>query len=441
VTPYGGTWNLDRRAFLRLLSLAGFSGVALSGRGFASLAPADLSRVVILTDSGATSGLSINAPVVQSMVNCGVMNLAGIFDVGEAWKSLFPGIGASSVVAIKVNCINSALSTHPAVAYAIANGIAQMDFAGTPFPANNIIIYDRTNGELTAAGYTLNTSTTGVRCFGTNQSGVGYSTTTYSVAGSTQRLSKIITDTAGYLVNASCLKNHGEAGVTLCLKNHYGTCNSPGSIHGGTLGECDPYIPALNALAPIRNKQLVNVCDALFGIYSGGPGGNPQFVANTILLSRDIVALDYCGREILADHGCGTIAAAHHIDTAAGAPYSLGTNDPGQMDVITLTNPSWVEPGPPPDPGAVLKQNHPNPFAASTDIDFYLERESPARIEVFDASGRSVRSLAEASFGPGWHRTTWDGRTSTGENAASGVYFCRLRAGQAERAIAMQLLR
>jgi uncharacterized protein (DUF362 family) len=446
VTPSGGTWNLDRRTFLRLLSLAGLTGLTYSGKGFgssfASSAPADLSRVVIVTDSGATSGLTINASVVQSMIDCGVMNLTGIFNVGEAWKSLFPGITASSVVAIKVNCINSPLSTHPGVANAIASGIAQIDFDGTLFPANNVIIFDRTNWELINAGYTINTSTTGVRCFGTDQSGVGYNTTYYDVAGSSQRLSKIVTNTASYLVNASCMKNHGEAGVTFCLKNHYGTCNNPGGLHGGTLGECDPYIPALNALTPIRSKQCVNICDALFGIYSGGPSGNPQFVANSILMSQDIVALDYCAREILADHGCTTIEAGHHIDTAAGAPYSLGTNDPDQMDVVTLANPSAVEPVRPDGGGAVrLRQNSPNPFGAATDISFYLEREQPVRLEVFDARGRSVCSLAERSFTAGWHQAHWDGRTSIGEDAASGVYFCRLSAGAVEKAIAMQLVR
>ena len=63
-----------------------------------------------------------------------------------------------------------------------------------------------------------------------------------------------------YMINLSVLKNHGTAGVTLSMKNHYGTCDDPGSIHGGY---CDPYIPALNNLSPIRDKQVLNICDAI----------------------------------------------------------------------------------------------------------------------------------------------------------------------------------
>ncbi|MFC1800347.1 DUF362 domain-containing protein, partial [Candidatus Eisenbacteria bacterium] len=241
--------GIDRRTFMKIASLTGASGLVFPRYLMAGFAPMQLTRVVMIEDSSATSGLSVDGAVVRSMMNCGIMRLTDDYDIGEAWKSLFPGISESSVVAIKVNCINSSLSTHPDVAYAVAEGLSQMTFGVTPFPENNIIIFDRTSGELTLAGYTLNTSSTGVRVFGTNQSGVGYTTGTYNVNGSSQKLSTIITDLADYMVNISVLKNHNMAGVTLCLKNHYGTCNSPGSLHGGY---CNPYIPALNALTPIR---------------------------------------------------------------------------------------------------------------------------------------------------------------------------------------------
>jgi len=433
-------WSVDRRAFLKLVSLAGLSGLVSPGRLLSSQGPADLSRVIIVEDTAATSGSTIITAVVQSMMDCGVMSLAGIYDVGEAWKSLLPGVSTSSVIVIKVNCINSPLSSHPQVASAIANGLKQMDFSGTLFPENNIIIFDRTNGELTAAGYTKNTSGTGVRCFGTNQSGVGYSSTAYSVNGSTQYLSRILTDMGTHLINLSCLKNHGQSGVTHCLKNHYGTCNNPGGLHDN---DCDPYIPALNALAPIRDKQFVNICDALFGIYSGGPSGNPQFAANTLVLSRDIVACDYCCREILADHGCTTLEQAHHIETAA-ATYGLGTCDPGQMDVVTIQNPSGIE-APDRLPGGsanlVVEQNRPNPFGTGTEIRFYLASPGKAELDVLDVEGRSVRSLGAAALTTGWHQVPWDGRTDSGQPAAAGVYFFRVRAGGSQRAVAMRLVR
>jgi uncharacterized protein (DUF362 family) len=272
------------------------------------------------------------------MVDSAIRTLAETHDLGEAWKALFPGIDSSSTIAIKVNCINRYLSSHPEVAYAVAEGLKKMSFGGNPFPENNIIIFDRTDSELQRGGYTLNTSSTGIRVFGTDSSGVGYSSETYDVNGITQRLSRIVTEMADYLIDISVLKYLSVSGVTLCLKNHYGTCDRPGSLHGN---HCDPYIPALNALLPIQGKQCVNICDALFGIYSGG--SVPQFAPNKIIMSQDVVAADFWGRKILEDKGSAGISDAHHIDTAAQPPYNLGTNDPSQMVVVEILEPTPVK--------------------------------------------------------------------------------------------------
>ncbi len=272
------------------------------------------------------------------MTDSGIQSLTGLHDIGEAWKSIFPFINSSSVIAIKVNCINSNMPTHPEVTNAVVNGLKMMSFGGELFPENNIIIYDRVSTELIECGYTVNYTDIGVRCYGTG--GAGYSSEYYDVNGTNQTISKIVTEEADYLINISVLKNHNMSGVTLCLKNHYGTCRFPSLLHRT---DCDPYIPALNALAPIRNKHCLNICDAILGIYTGGPTGLPQFAPNTLIMSKDIVAVDYWGREILADNGCPTISDAHHIDTAASAPYNLGTNDPAQMEVVYVNDPTPVE--------------------------------------------------------------------------------------------------
>jgi uncharacterized protein (DUF362 family) len=436
MTPEGFFKSLDRRTFLKIASITGIGGLVFPRNLLASMGPLQTSRVVLIEDSGATSGTTVDPATAQSMMDCGIMTLTEIYDLGEAWKSLFHLIDVSKVIAIKVNCINSALSTHPEVVNTITNGLTQMMFGGTPFPANNIIIFDRYYWELESAGYTLNTSGTGVRCFATNSSGVGYSTETYNVNGSTQRLSTIVTEMADYIVNVSVLKNHSTAGVTLCMKNHYGTCNSPGSIHGG---DCDPYIPALNALGAIRDKQSINICDALLGVYTGGPGGSPQFAANTFILSKDIVAADYWGREILADNGCTTISDAHHIDTAAGNPYYLGTNDPGQMDVEHIVNTSGIEPSAGGN-GVILKQNSPNPFRDRTSVEFYTPRPASVTLTVFNPEGRRVRLITEREVTSGWHRAEWDGKADSGRRVAAGVYYCQLKMADSEKAVIMQVL-
>ena len=80
----------DRREFLRNASLAGLSGLLLPRNLFAIPAAA-LSRVVIVDDTAATTGGSIDASVVQAMVRGGIRSLGQRNDLGEAWKQLLPG--------------------------------------------------------------------------------------------------------------------------------------------------------------------------------------------------------------------------------------------------------------------------------------------------------------------------------------------------------------
>jgi hypothetical protein len=80
-----------------------------------------------------------------------------------------------------------------------------------------------------------------------------------------------------------------------------------------------------------------------------------------------------------------------------------------------------------------LKQNAPNPAAASTDIAFTLPEAGTAELAIYDPGGRLVRRLVEGSLTAGAHRVSWDGHDDRGNDAASGVYFYRLSyAGQTE---------
>ena len=81
--------------------------------------------VVVVKDETALTSNRIDQKVVQVMVDAAIKTLTGIPDVGEAWKSLFPGIKQSSVINIKINCINRSLASHPEVAYSISNGLAK----------------------------------------------------------------------------------------------------------------------------------------------------------------------------------------------------------------------------------------------------------------------------------------------------------------------------
>jgi hypothetical protein len=84
----------------------------------------------------------------------------------------------------------------------------------------------------------------------------------------------------------------------------------------------------------------------------------------------------------------------------------------------------------PQDPAVTqLLGARPNPFGGNTDILFRLATESAVSLRIFDVSGRVIRTLADQRFAAGEHRLSWDGKSDSGQSAASGIYFCTFRAG------------
>ena len=75
--------------------------------------------------------------------------------------------------------------------------------------------------------------------------------------------------------------------------------------------------------------------------------------------------------------------------------------------------------------GVSLANPWPNPFHVSSAIRFDLPKATDATLQVFDVSGRLVRTLAQGRFEAGRHLRIWDGRTTSGGRARSGVYFYR----------------
>jgi hypothetical protein len=75
---------------------------------------------------------------------------------------------------------------------------------------------------------------------------------------------------------------------------------------------------------------------------------------------------------------------------------------------------------------AFLLPNAPNPLFTSTRIVFVLPAQSAdARLEVMDASGRTVRRFTQR-FAPGPNQVIWDGTGERGVSLPAGVYFYRL---------------
>ena len=88
-----------------------------------------------------------------------------------------------------------------------------------------------------------------------------------------------------------------------------------------------------------------------------------------------------------------------------------------------------------------LHPNVPNPFNPVTAIRFDLARPGKVGVSIFDVAGRRVRGLLQADLEAGrGHSVEWNGRDDTGRRVPSGVYFCKLVAGDVTSSRALVLL-
>jgi hypothetical protein len=84
---------------------------------------------------------------------------------------------------------------------------------------------------------------------------------------------------------------------------------------------------------------------------------------------------------------------------------------------------------------------YPNPCNPVTNIEFVLQKAAGARLCVYDASGRKVRTLVNRFLNEGKHSLIWNGENDLGRPVSSGVYLYRLRAGKESVAKKILLLR
>ncbi|MBK9229195.1 MAG: hypothetical protein IPL67_19580 [Ignavibacteria bacterium] len=68
-----------------------------------------------------------------------------------------------------------------------------------------------------------------------------------------------------------------------------------------------------------------------------------------------------------------------------------------------------------------LRQNFPNPFNPVTKISYALNRDGNVRLELFDASGKSIRELVNGFLSEGEYDYSFHG-----EGLSSGIYFCTM---------------
>lgn len=290
------------------------------------------SKVVIARDPSlyGTSSTPDSASV-QKLLDRAMQNFAESSDPVSPWKKI---VKPGEVVGLKVNTIaGPRLSTHVVLVEAICERLKQ---AGVK--PGNIVVWDRTNGELERAGFNLSNDPNHVRIVGTDSKDIGYDENVLTFGVARTRLSSLLTRTCHCMINVPILKHHSGAGVTLAMKNMYGVNNNPDSLHANN---CCPGVADLYMLPPIREKFRFVVADAMTGCFEGGPGFKAQYAwkYNGIMVSSDPVAIDYTAWEIIerkrAERGLKSLVQAgtppNYIAVAADAQHRLGTNDPNRI--------------------------------------------------------------------------------------------------------------
>lgn len=346
--------HLSRRIFLKHSAL-GVVGFGLGIKGLDSLQQAfgadsqpssvEKSRVIAVKRSGIMSKGKPEQEAVLRMMDEGMFTLTGKKTTADAWRTFFT---PEDVVGIKINPIAGVkLSTRPEVVNAIITGLRA---AGVK--DNNIIIWDRFSYHLIKAGFPLNQGSSGIRCYGSEPT-VGYDKGIYYESldddyalrqddGSRSLFSSIVTKHVTAIINVPVMKNHGIAGVTLCLKNlAFGAINNTQRFHPSPYF-CDPATAEVCSHPILKDKVRLHIVDALQACFEGGPAGMKtwnMWNEERLFFGTDPVAIDRIGLEIIdrkrKENNCVSVFnKAKHIATAG--KKGLGVYEKNNIDFIEL---------------------------------------------------------------------------------------------------------
>ena len=421
-------------------------------------------RVVINFNKNVVTwkGSAANAvpEVIKTMIDESILFLTEKESVGEAWKAIFPNnLTAKSKIAIKVplGCAKQKIAPHWAATKAIIDGLQQMDFNGTRFPAENIIVYDmRCNNNLNSFGYT--TQNLGNVKIVYDRMGSGYNDGAISNNRNLQYATSL--KEADFLINLFRPGGHGSyvEGFTLGFKNHYGTYDTDHSA-----SSAPGYLRDINCTGAVYNKNVLSVCYGIFGAAenSGRPDSSdvPYFnyaksidstITNTnhppctIIMSTDPITAEMQTIKMMRQRENPPksfdvnsmpkyLKASGGISGALNPTYNIGIIDEAEMNIRQIINGEKI--------GVKVKDSK-TPFATfssrlnihqirgqhSTIIHYSLpgsKTGSKVKLDIFDLKGSLLRSLSGFVAGT-VNNVSWDEKDSAGKLVNNGTYILRL---------------
>lgn len=100
------------------------------------------------------------------------------------------------------------------------------------------------------------------------------------------------------------------------------------------------------------------------------------------------------------------------------------------------------------DPSSIFVPNnletfaaYPNPFNPSTTIRYNLSNRTMISLVVYDVLGREITNIENGIKSEGNYEVQWNGFDRSGYKVGTGVYFCRLQAGDYSQTIKMLYLK
>jgi len=364
--------SLSRRSFLKNSALATAALTVNPSAIFADeKKPADPKSIVVISENkkAITESYKIDSRRVREMIDEGIKALTNTKSSKEGWLEIFPNLKAKEVIGLKVNSVNPKIPAHPQVAYAIVDSMVD---AG--IKQSNILIWDNLERFLTGSGYKINTSDKeGYRCYGTYHDmslpfksiarSVGHgpypdlnmwldpdATVHIKSENLVRSYSRILSQHIDYLINVPAFKASYYAGVTIALKNMYGTISLSEQavlgIYPSDMGEvvvkmhahnANPQIAEVNAGEALMKKTKLVVVDALMGIYEGDAHADPQGLDHKIIISQDRVATDFTGFEIInarrKERGIAPITKEKAGIIWSAEKLGIGNADPKKIEV------------------------------------------------------------------------------------------------------------
>ena len=213
------------------------------------------------------------------------------------------------------------------------------------------------------------------------------------------------------------------------------------------------FLGILNFEHDVDNHQLTGVTgnpigDGLSAELFGGTGADNQAVQSAMVLKPYSIDA-YPVFQYEGYTGEGSAALMIYFHEYAAVTFSFGfeaiadeeTRNIVMDRVITwLRNPTAVEGGTGLEislpTNYSLSQNYPNPFNPSTELRYALPRDGRVTLEIYNILGQKVTTLVDEHQRAGYKTIRWDP-----QDLASGIYLCRLTAGDYTQTRKMVLLK